>query len=432
MASGQVPLGATLATGTNGVGGNSSAGAFPDASIHVSPSFKIHQIDDKYEEIETNIQRKSQVAAPPLGVLSNFTGTFQGRGFNIIFRPNSGGPNGTTFKNPVSPPPPNPPSENVLEINLTTETLAFSPSIGSIPNRGLGNQGDIFLNGVPYLQTVNDVANPDTGKANGPANPIHLEPGLWIHIPATTVDPVLAESLTRMASIPHGTTINAQGLAPTTSFNGPPKIDDVDPRPFPIGVPTTRIPFISLDVNNKDTPRIPQDLTKFIAAGTITQKILSNPNQVLKDAIANQKIIKTVVIKISTASSAPEIGGGTANIAFLTGDPKATGNSGILSGPNAISAQMEATFWVETVEKTINLPVWKLGQPPIHYPAEGPHPPFLITPPQEIPQPRQIVVHYTQIQYTQTVLLNFATLSWPHISVATLTPANPVVPNIIL
>jgi hypothetical protein len=32
----------------------------------------------------------------------------------------------------------------------------------------------------------------------------------------------------------------------------------------------------------------------------------------------------------------------------------------------------------------------------------------------------------TQIQYTQTVNLNFKTLSWPHVSVATLVPADPV------
>ena len=40
---------------------------------------------------------------------------------------------------------------------------------------------------------------------------IHFEPGIWIHVPATTV-PQLGETVTRMASIPHGTTIEAQGL----------------------------------------------------------------------------------------------------------------------------------------------------------------------------------------------------------------------------
>ena len=76
--------------------------------------------------------------------------------------------------------------------------------LGSVPNRGR-EQADIFLNGVPYLQSISDVTDPLK------ATPIHLEPGIWVIVPPTT-DP--AESVTtvaRMASIPHGTTINAQG-----------------------------------------------------------------------------------------------------------------------------------------------------------------------------------------------------------------------------
>jgi hypothetical protein len=37
-----------------------------------------------------------------------------------------------------------------------------------------------------------------------------------------------------------------------------------------------------------------------------------------------------------------------------------------------------------------------------------------------------IDVSYTQIQYTQTVLLNFNRLTWPHVSVATLVPNEPI------
>ena len=57
--------------------------------------------------------------------------------------------------NPVPPPPP--PRDNILELNLTSETLSFSKSLGSVPNRGTGAQPDAFLNGVPYLQTINDI-----------------------------------------------------------------------------------------------------------------------------------------------------------------------------------------------------------------------------------------------------------------------------------
>src|SRR4051812_24379508 len=49
--------------------------------------------------------------APALGPLAAFTGTFLGRGFNTIFRP----------QNPVTPtnlPTPQPDSDNILELNL--------------------------------------------------------------------------------------------------------------------------------------------------------------------------------------------------------------------------------------------------------------------------------------------------------------------------
>jgi hypothetical protein len=49
-----------------------------------------------------------------------------------------------------------------------------------------------------------------------------------------------------------------------------------------------------------------------------------------------------------------------------------------------------------------------------------------VRPPVPISHPTEITVTATQIQYTQTVLLNFAGLSWPHVSVATLVPASPI------
>jgi hypothetical protein len=49
-----------------------------------------------------------------------------------------------------------------------------------------------------------------------------------------------------------------------------------------------------------------------------------------------------------------------------------------------------------------------------------------VRPPHPLTGPTEITVSYTQIQYTQRVVLNFAGLGWPHISVATLVPAKPV------
>jgi hypothetical protein len=338
------------------------------------------------------------VVAPGLGPLAAFTGTFAGNGFNTIFRPNLGSPT----QLPTIPAGPN---DNVLELNLTAETLTFSPPLGSVPNRG-EVQPDIFLNGVPYLQTINDVTNPPAAIG------IHFEPGLWMSVPLTAT-PAEGPTLVRMASIPHGTTICAQGTAQT--FAGPPDIPAVSITPAGVG------PFPSQTAAAGNTWRIPQDLEPFITAGTITQAILDDPNTVLRKAIAGQRILSTTAISIATDPASPLFGGGTDNIAFLLGEAAA-------AVPNAQSVSMSATFWIETVEHIIIVPPFNPGQPPLRLPGEFPEtgrpvPTFLIDPPIPITEPRRFIVTSTQIQYSQTVILNFNGLAWPHVSVATLVPS---------
>jgi hypothetical protein len=51
---------------------------------------------------------------------------------------------------------------------------------------------------------------------------------------------------------------------------------------------------------------------------------------------------------------------------------------------------------------------------------------FAVSPATEITADTQIEVTYTQIQYTQTVFLSFNGLTWPHVSVATLVPNDPI------
>jgi hypothetical protein len=114
----------------------------------------------------------------------------------------------------------------------------------------------------------------------------------------------------------------------------------------------------------------------------ITQGMVDNPNSVLQAAIAGQTILSTTTLHISTRPSAPLVGGGTANTAFL---------AGAADGPNAVSAEVSATFWIETVKGTPN---------------------------------------FLQLQYSQLVLLNFNGLSWPHVTVATLKKNVPVIPPI--
>src|SRR5438309_1515349 len=74
---------------------------------------------------------------PPLGPLEFFIGdddsrTFRGNGFNSIFRPQNFAVTPTDLGGPANEGN----NDNVLELNLTEETLTFSRSLGSIPNRG--------------------------------------------------------------------------------------------------------------------------------------------------------------------------------------------------------------------------------------------------------------------------------------------------------
>jgi hypothetical protein len=400
----------------------------PASNISLPPDFHFGQIDsmptDRPAEAPFEFGEPLAVTAPvspdpPLGPLAAFSGKWMGKGFNTIFRPN----NSVT---PTLLPKPLAPGDNILELNLTAEELDFSPPLGAVPNRGTTPQGDIKLNGVPYLQTIKDVT---TGIG------IHAEPGLWMIVQPTTI-PAEGTTLVRMASIPHGTTINAQGTFTTTI--GKPTIHSVDMTPFGIGgtQAANPIPFPSQTAANQDTSRLPQDLTPFIAAGTITPDILSNPNKVIADVISKMNITSHTEINISTKPgipifggaplpATPPFGGGTDNIAFLEGDAGVT-------KPNADAIQMEATFWIETVETTILVPPFKAGNDPLMITPNAtspgqPVPTFAVNPPIAITAPRTINVSYTQIQYSQSVLLVFAGLNWPHISVSTLVPKEPIV-----
>jgi hypothetical protein len=371
--------------------------------------------DFKFDEVRVSPRTTGTAPPPaPLGPLAAFVGNWHGSGFNTIFRPD----------NPISRsseelPHPLPPLDNLLELNLTLESLSFQEPLGRVPNRG-EVQGDIFLNGVPYLQTVQDIT---TGTAVG----IHLEPGLWIAVPETQ-HPAEEATVARMASIPHGTTICAQGTYKT--LPGAPTIPHVDITPFTAGNEGARIRFPSQEVANELTQRIPQDLTQLNSEGKITQEILNDPNEVLRKVIAGQRILSTVEITIKTKPVEPLFGGGADNIAFLLGYPGALTNPDP-PGQNAQSLELTATFWIEEVQHTILVPPFVPGEPPLKLTPEnavpGIHTPtFTVRPPGPIEEPRTITFTTPQIQYSQLVLLNFNRLSWPHVSVSTLTPSGTV------
>ncbi len=286
--------------------------------------------------LETPVQLPFPEVASPLGPLAGLAGKWTGRGFNVIWRPNH-----------------TPGQDRFLELNVTSEQLEFAPISGPIPNRGL-LQPDINMFGLTYLQQISD-ANLNAG--------LHIEPGLWAAVPKTT-NPNVVPTVARLASIPHGTTIVAQGTATTAA--AAPNIPNTSIKPFTIGQPTPEFDFPEQTLTNQ---------TQFRTSGAgltgVTQAMVNNPNSVLRAAIAGQHITATTTLHVTTGNT-PVPGGGTANTAFLQGGPQ---------GPNAVAVSVNATFWLETVQ----------GQPAA-----------------------------SQLQYAQTVLLNFNGLSWPHITVGTL------------
>jgi hypothetical protein len=192
---------------------------------------------------------------------------------------------------------------------------------------------------------------------------LHVEPGLWVAVPRTT-NPNAGPTVARLASIPHGTAIVLQGTGGTAA--AVPDIPAVSITPFQIGQPHSTFAFDEQTLTAHAPFR-----TSGAGLDGITQAMLNDPNSVLHTAIAGQHVTSTTTLHV-TSGDDPLPGGGTANTAFLRGGA---------GGPNAVAASVSATFWLETVE----------GQPAA-----------------------------SQLQYSQTVLLNFNGLSWPHVTVATL------------
>ena len=276
-------------------------------------------------------------AADPLGPLAGLAGNWAGQGFNVIWRPHPLKPSG---------------QDRFLELNVTSEQLDFGPALKEIPNRGL-LQPNISLAGLNYLQQISDA------NLNAPQ---HFEPGLWVTVPGTS-DPREGRSVARLASIPHGTTILLQGTARTAA--GAPTIPDVSIKPFTIGHSAQTIDF-----PEQTLATVTQFRTGAAGLTGVTQQMVNNPNSVLRAAPSPQITTTTTLHVTSRDASLP--GGGTANIAFLTG---------ATDGPNAVAARVAATFWLETLQADT--------------------------------EPRRL-------QYSQLVLLNFNGLSWPHVTVATL------------
>jgi hypothetical protein len=380
-----------------------------------------------------------------LGLLQDLAGTWKGKGFNLIARPNFH--DGTDL---------------YLQLNQTRETLKFDPIGSSVPNRGFG-QDDIELFGLTYLQQIADA------EFDGA---LHIEPGIWVTQPATTFPPETVAAprqlVARMGAIPHGNSLLAAGIA--EPFTGPPVLTvpgsqysfslfpSFNSTPFavPPTAPSTVFnaagsseklsalavpvaPFPQYDTSIPIGPIPPGPLNPPFALNTRTPydttpqepPLPANINGVPMQNVVNdpilllQKDVERLVAEgytfegtalniattnlltfLTTANSGPagattqvtvpQFGGGVENIQFLSGESPTVGGQA-QPQENAQTATVYATFWIEKVT----------------------HP--------------QTGHSFMQLQYAQMVVLQFPifhllnqtppiykNLGWPHISVATL------------
>jgi hypothetical protein len=325
----------------------------------------ISRLDSDFAFVGAETDTTAEIdTGDPLGPLANLPGpgdnpgTWVGHGFNAIWRPHlvtSG-------------------QDRFLELNRTDDKLVFTRINGSIPNRGL-DMPDINMHGVTYMQQINEAGNPAKG--------LHVEPGIWAVVPQTS-NPAEPRTVVRMASIPHGTVINAQGVFQVIE-GGPQVIPESNILPFFFNTPApTNAQFDQVALTFPELElSIPTQFRQEPSGITRAdlQTIVKNPNSVLKsaldDSLQGTSMTSRTFLHISTTNSVIKGGGGTANTAFLT----ASTDPGV---GNARATQVQATFWIETIAGTGGAPA-KL-----------------------------------QLQYTQLVILDFNGIHWPHVTVGTL------------
>jgi hypothetical protein len=259
---------------------------------------------------------------------------------------------------PASPPPEFLPFR--VKVNATVEELHFSLiSSAPIPNRGF-IQDDLKFLGLHYTQKIAD-RHGDGG--------IHFEQGLWLFAQDPNVQP---GSLYRLATVPHGSSFLAVNTEPVSLqlVTGAPVIPDVDPRPFTAGQPSQHVtgsylnPFFQTVVPHGLNPDTPPSTPP----GTLNPQgdiagAIGNPNLVLKAENADKRFIQ------HTAFTVQAVGQNVSSMPFLVS--------------NANVTSVTATFWISEFEGF-------LGLSKLH------------------------------LQYSQTVILNFAGIDWPHVSVGTL------------
>jgi hypothetical protein len=378
------------------------------------------------------LQRGPLTTALQLGPLASLVGSWSGRGFNAIWRPDN------------IQPPANSAIHRFLELNLTHDSFDFQVIPGAVPNRGFNTQADLELYGLHYLQRTRDADRPPFSTAG---QALHIEPGLFMNVPGSEANNEQA-TIVRMGSIPHGTTVLMQGPNPGAEpTQGAPTIPKMQPfTNFPGVQPFTTtaglgIQPVSIAPASAGPPAVAYGEEHVVPENQNTaadtafpgsqsngpypaqfQGFVNDPNSVLNDAIAGQDILGFIQIDLT----ADGVGQGIENIPFLgipymdyspataaanpasavDTDPTVAGST-----PNAFVFSAQATFWIEFVKI------------PFEVPQVGP----------DVSQPGPIVQAvepffgqptFLQLQYSQLVILVFNNVLWPHVTVATMTLSN--------
>ncbi len=107
----------------------------------------------KVPSVPPRFQQGPLTTALQLGPLAPLEGSWKGRGFNVMWRPDN--PQSEPFSQ----------TKRFLELNLTSESLDFQVIPGVVPNRGLNPQTDLSLYGLHYLQRVTDADKPPFSTA---------------------------------------------------------------------------------------------------------------------------------------------------------------------------------------------------------------------------------------------------------------------------
>jgi hypothetical protein len=378
--------------------------------------------------------------AVDLGPLANLAGTWKGSGFSQMWRPDNTDP---ASNNPSA-------IRRFLQLNQTRETLTFTTIPNAIPNRGVGDQPDITIYGLHYLQSIND-GDPKKFPNHGEA--LHIEPGLFLNVPGSGKKAdgtpvadgnVMPATIVRLGTVPHGVSVLMQGLAPSTiPVAGPPTIPDIypipelpafatDPPPMNAGrgiQPANLGPYTMANPTFHAVPEVvlsadvagsqsngPYDATTGVDPA-LFQRAVDNPNQLLRDAIAGQDVLGHITLdltsefatdSLNSANTANSIG----NIPFL-GIPQLVGDTGphAVASNNALVKSARATFWIEFVRSPHHGPDRGHGEHPFDAPHYGPLHGLTMFQGQHV---------FMQLQYSQVVILVFNKVLWPHITVATL------------